>query len=114
MYELTLWEKLKRMGFTPLTHTHTYSRWERLVNWLCRREPLKVTSVYNDYLVATIDGKAVHISCHAMDFGYVDMTINGRMVFSQRRFNDEDLFSLLPIEPIKITPKQKSFKFEFV
>ncbi len=114
MGEVSLWERLKQMGFTPLTITNKYSRWEKFIQWLYRRDPLPLTSVYGDYLVNTIDGKYVEISCHAMDFGYVDLYIDRALIFSQRRFDDEDLLSLIPTESIKITPKQKSFQFKFV
>jgi hypothetical protein len=116
MDEIPLWEQLKQMGFTPLTITNKYSRWDRFVQWLYypKAEPLPLTTVYGDYLVNTIDGKYIEVSSHAMDFGYVDLYIDGKSVFSQRRFNNEDLLRLIPTEPIKITPKQRLSKHNFV
>jgi len=76
MYELLLWEKLKQMGFEPLTIVNEYSKWTKFVNWLFNKEPLKLTSVYYNCLTKTIDGKYVVIS---VDFSYVEVHIKSSM-----------------------------------
>jgi hypothetical protein len=48
------------------------------------------------------------------DFGYVDLTIDGKMIFSQRRFKNEDFLSLIPTESVKIIPKQQLSKHNFL
>jgi hypothetical protein len=112
MGEISLWGRLKQMGFKPLTIELTHNWVTRVLDWIYNWEPLPDSMTFEDFLVATIDGKDVEISCD--EIGYFNMSIDGEVIFSQRRFDDEDLLRLLPKEPIKITPKHEGFKYNFV
>ena len=113
MRELSLWEQLKEMGFREKYYIYQYTWWDKFKNWFSR-EPLKEGTIVRDWLHKEIDGKEIDIQSYCYDFGYVDLSIDGKMIFSQRRFDDGDLLRLIPIETIKITPRQRSFKYNFL
>jgi hypothetical protein len=87
-----LYDKLRKIGFEYVTTLP--SRTDMFLN-LFRSPEKKVTPVtHNDWLSKVIDGKLYEV--YECDIWYTQLRIDGKVVFDDRRFEDEDLLKLIP------------------
>lgn len=93
---MALYETLQEMGFTPVVTPIT--KFEEFKNRFYSK-PKYVPKECDFFLRKTINGKVYEV--YIIDYWYVEMRIGGRdgeVVFSKRRFEDEELLRLIPID----------------
>jgi hypothetical protein len=93
--EITLWEKLKNMGFKQVDGYHDLSFTDKVKNYFGANIEPKRCFEY-DYLVKVINGKTVKVAL--IDIWYTNVTVDGECIFDDRRFDDQVLLDKIELE----------------
>ena len=89
---LTLWGKLKRDGFTLKEFKRELAFMSKVKNFFgANIQPIIYTN--NDFLIKEINGKIVEV--FGIDIWYTRATVDGEVIFDDRRFDDQELFDAI-------------------
>ncbi len=90
--EICLWEKLIQMGFNYKEITIEISFMDAVKNFFGAKIKPKVKTSTN-FLIKEINGKTVEV--FGIDIWYTRATVDGVVVFDNRRFKDQELFDAI-------------------
>jgi AAA+ superfamily predicted ATPase len=89
---MDIWQTLKDLGFEQKVIKPT--KWQKFLNFFYKEPKYKDIVCEYYYQQKEIDGKYL-IEVYIIDIWYVQISVDGKVVFDKRRFEDEEFVNII-------------------